>query len=92
MKLGVSMNVTGLVQGVGFRFMTKMVADKLNIVGTVKNESDGSVSIVACGEKGNLYQFINQIKQSPAPSGRVDHVKIDQLEPLPAFSNFTVIG
>lgn len=35
------MNVQGRVQGVGFRYMTKMVADQLGVTGSVKNEDDG---------------------------------------------------
>ncbi|RCT69432.1 acylphosphatase, partial [Enterococcus faecium] len=31
----VKMNVQGRVQGVGFRYMTKMVADQLGVTGTV---------------------------------------------------------
>ena len=30
------MNVQGRVQGVGFRYMTKMVADQLGVTGSVK--------------------------------------------------------
>ncbi|MDU4833387.1 MAG: acylphosphatase, partial [Enterococcus faecium] len=30
----VKMNVQGRVQGVGFRYMTKMVADQLGVTGT----------------------------------------------------------
>ena len=41
------MNVQGRVQGVGFRYMTKMVADQLGVTGSVRNEDDGSVSITA---------------------------------------------
>ncbi|MFZ1541008.1 MAG: acylphosphatase, partial [Enterococcus aquimarinus] len=45
----VRMRVTGRVQGVGFRFMTKMVADQLGIWGCATNEDDGSVVIEAMG-------------------------------------------
>ena len=34
----VKMNVQGRVQGVGFRYMTKMVADQLGVTGTVKTK------------------------------------------------------
>lgn len=35
----VTMRVTGLVQGVGFRWTTQMIAQELGITGTVKNLS-----------------------------------------------------
>ncbi|MGF2049606.1 acylphosphatase, partial [Lactococcus lactis] len=43
-------HVQGRVQGVGFRYTTKMLADQLGVTGSVKNEADGSVSIEAFGD------------------------------------------
>lgn len=54
----VTMRVTGLVQGVGFRWTTQMIAQELGITGTVKNNPDGSVSIVAQGDELPLEHFI----------------------------------
>ena len=64
----------GRVQGVGFRWMTKLVADRLGITGTVANQPDGSVKIIAMGPDALLEQFIGAVKASPTPSGRVDRV------------------
>lgn len=66
-----SMRVTGMVQGVGFRWMTKRVADQLKIRGFVRNEWDGSVYIEAQGPALNMAKFAAAIKASPTPSGRV---------------------
>ncbi|HGF7281618.1 TPA: acylphosphatase, partial [Enterococcus faecium] len=65
----VKMNVQGRVQGVGFRYMTKMVADQLGVTGTVKNEDDGSVTIEAIGNGDIIQKFIEEVKKSPSPSG-----------------------
>lgn len=40
-----SIVVTGRVQGVGFRYFTKILADRLGVTGVVWNASDGSVRI-----------------------------------------------
>ncbi|WP_086347390.1 acylphosphatase [Candidatus Enterococcus clewellii] len=77
----VRMNVQGRVQGVGFRYMTKMVADQIGITGTVRNEDDGSVSIEAVGQLDQMDLFIKKIKDSPTPSGRVTYIDI-QDDPL----------
>lgn len=71
------MIVTGKVQGVGFRFTTKILADNLDIVGIVKNQADGTVYIEAMGDKENLLTFIERVKASPSPAGNVDHLEID---------------
>ena len=42
---------TGRVQGVGFRYTAKEYAERLGLVGMVRNLSDGSVELIAQGKK-----------------------------------------
>lgn len=86
----VRMNVQGRVQGVGFRYMTKMVADQLDIYGTVRNEEDGSVSIEAIGSDEAMQIFIQKIKDSPSPAGRVTYVDIQEDPLLEDYTRFKV--
>ena len=88
----VKMNVQGRVQGVGFRYMTKMVADQLGIVGTVKNEEDGSVTIEAAGDEETIDRFIEEVKQSPSPSGRVQYVDLQENPMMTDRKKFDVVG
>ncbi|WP_412988236.1 acylphosphatase [Pediococcus siamensis] len=85
----VTIEVYGRVQGVGFRYLTKMVADKLGIKGTVANRRDGSVYIEAEGENDPLNEFINAVKMSPSPSGHVEKTTIKE-QPLQNFLDFRV--
>lgn len=73
----VRMTVEGRVQGVGFRYSTKMVADELGITGVVRNEMDGSVSMEACGEDDAIKRFIQRVKESPSPAGSVTNVEVE---------------
>ncbi len=41
--------VSGMVQGVGFRYFTQAAAEKLRIGGFVRNLSDGRVEVFAVG-------------------------------------------
>ncbi|OJG75960.1 acylphosphatase [Enterococcus quebecensis] len=86
------MNVQGRVQGVGFRYMTKMVADELGIKGTVRNEEDGSVSIESVGDDEAMTQFIKKIKDSPSPAGRVTYLDIQEDSMMEEHMNFKVIN
>ena len=86
----VSIQVTGLVQGVGFRYMTKLTADQIGVYGIVRNESDGSVYIEANGEPERIDQFIEKIRNSPSPSGRVDSITIEELTSIPNRDKFTI--
>lgn len=84
--------VSGRVQGVGFRYMTKILADQMHVVGTVQNLSDGSVRIVAQGDQDLLDLFLEKVKASPSPSGRVDSVDVVALDDIKEMHSFSVIG
>ena len=54
-------NVTGRVQGVGFRYTTYQMAIEIGLTGTVKNEDDGSVTIAAVGTKEQIDQLLEKL-------------------------------
>ncbi|CAJ1199967.1 acylphosphatase [Companilactobacillus nantensis] len=87
-----SINVNGLVQGVGFRYSTFQVAQELSVTGTVRNEMDGSVSIEAEADEKILYIFLNRIKSSPSPFGKVNKMDYTFSDDLQHYTKFTVIG
>lgn len=55
----------GKVQGVGFRAFTKKQAEKRNLVGWVKNLSDGTVRTVVQGAEEDLKEFAEKLKAGP---------------------------
>jgi acylphosphatase len=52
------------VQGVGFRFSVKSLADGFEVLGTVRNLPDGRVELVSEGEKEELGAFQQAIRES----------------------------
>ncbi|MBO8160793.1 MAG: acylphosphatase [Thermosipho sp. (in: Bacteria)] len=58
----IKLNVFGIVQGVGFRYYIKTKAKAFGIKGYVKNELDGSVTIVAGGNEVQLEALKEYIK------------------------------
>lgn len=58
------LKVHGNIQGVGYRAFVYEIAKKYNIKGMVRNVSDGSVEILAIGNKKDLKQFIKNINIS----------------------------
>jgi acylphosphatase len=54
----------GRVQGVGFRYTTVSLAQELNLTGWVKNEFDGSVSLVAEGAENQLMDLLQGVRRS----------------------------
>lgn len=67
-KLGVLGNITGRVQGVGFRHYTQLKAKSLNLTGTVRNLTDGSVTVEAYGDDKQIKAFISWCQEGPDSS------------------------
>ena len=55
---------SGHVQGVGFRFTVREVAEGFEVTGTVRNLSDGRVEVVAEGERAELEAFREAIREA----------------------------
>ncbi|MCS7143426.1 MAG: acylphosphatase [Archaeoglobaceae archaeon] len=84
----VEIYVSGVVQGVGFRYYTTKVAKELGIKGFVKNLPDGRVYIYAVGEGNSLEKFISSVRQGP-PLAVVRDVEIRNAE-IKEFERFEV--
>lgn len=83
--------VTGKVQGVGFRYYTKRLAEKLAISGTVKNLQTGAVEIIAVGERTALTNFIDALP-TMNPYADVKDVSVEMLNDVVPFLRFSVIS
>ena len=73
-KEAYQINVSGIVQGVGFRYFTKQKADQIGVSGTVQNLSDGSVEIYVEGTKSAVHAFLSWCHQGP-PSATVEKLE-----------------
>ncbi len=69
-----TLEVSGRVQGVGFRYSARNKANRLGIKGYVKNKPDGSVVLELEGNAAQLNAMIDWCKSGP-PMSRVENVK-----------------
>lgn len=79
--------VSGLVQGVGFRWFTQKRAHELGLNGWVRNLADGRVELCAQGPEDQLKQLLQRVWSGP-PGSRVRDVAeewTDIAEPLGRF-------
>jgi acylphosphatase len=81
--------VTGLVQGVFYRYTTKETAKALGLTGWVRNLSDGRVEFVAEGDKETVDKLINWSHEGPTHA-RVEHVQTEWEEYTGEYSKFSV--
>lgn len=71
--------VSGMVQGVGYRFFTRNHAQALGINGWVRNLPDGNVEMVCSGDEESLKGFLVRLREGPSFS-RVDSIKHQKIE------------
>lgn len=82
--------ITGRVQGVMFRDFTKRSARKLGLSGTVQNETDGSVVVIAEGERVALERLLTRMRKGSLFS-RVENVNHRFLPATHEYANFHII-
>lgn len=70
----VHLEVTGRVQGVGFRWFVRERARRLGLAGWVRNQEDGSVEIVAEGDDAAIDMLGTALRAGP-PGSSVENVR-----------------
>jgi len=57
--------VSGMVQGVGYRYFTQDAAEKLQVSGFVRNRRDGRVEVFAMASPQQLAEFRALLRRGP---------------------------
>ena len=82
--------VSGLVQGVGFRYMVRSVARQCLLKGEVENLEDETVRIACEGEEEGIGKLVEAVRNARKPI-EVDDVQVEYSEPTGRFKNFRII-
>lgn len=85
---GLSVHITGIVQGVGFRPFVYNLATKLNLNGWVRNTSAG-VDIEVDGEQDVLDSFVKALRDEAPPLSRIDELTASP-RPANGFKSFDI--
>ncbi|HEY3248963.1 MAG TPA: acylphosphatase [bacterium] len=75
--------VTGVVQGVGFRYFARRAARMLGVGGFARNLPDGRVEIVAEGSRESVERFVAEVHRGP-PASAVADVRVEWEPPTGA--------
>src|SRR5882672_12951511 len=79
--------VRGRVQGVGFRWFVGREAHILGIAGWVRNNADGSVEVLAQGNRDQLLGLRSRLREGPR-AARVDAVEQSEAKPAAGIRSF----
>jgi len=90
-KLAKRYFVSGMVQGVGFRFFTQAAAEKLQIHGFVRNLRDGRVEVFAMGAPQQHAEFRAVLERGPRFSS-ISEVQEEAATPDPQYEGGFVIN
>ena len=89
MKKQAHVIVSGVVQGVGFRFFTRRTALRYNVSGWVKNLASGEVEIIAEGEESRIRMMLQELRTGN-PHASVRNMNVDWQKYSGGFSTFDI--
>lgn len=87
MRKTIHCTISGKVQGVFFRAFTRELARDLHLTGWVRNNSNGTVELVAQGDDEKLTKLKDKLHQGP-PSARVGSVDCEQMDNAETYQEF----
>ncbi|MGC2235411.1 MAG: acylphosphatase [Pyrinomonadaceae bacterium] len=89
MKIARKFIISGIVQGVGFRFFTQRSAARHQVRGYVRNLEDGRVEALAEGSAKAVQEFLEDITAGPGYA-KVEDIEETVLEPSGLYSAFLI--
>lgn len=79
-----TVHYSGNVQGVGFRYTTRSIAQSFAVTGYVQNLPDGRVKLVAEGTKREVDAFLNDVRERFS-----GHLRDERTDVGPATGEFS---
>jgi hydrogenase maturation protein HypF len=90
LRVRVKVNVTGIVQGVGFRPFVYRIAVKNGLKGYVRNRGDAGVEILLEGKEANIKGFLQDLEEKKPPLAQIHNVITKRLEGKEEYEEFTI--
>jgi len=82
----------GRVQGVGFRWTAKELARGYDILGTVRNLPDGTVELIVAGERGEVAEFLRDLREDSAVAHHIKTAVEEEIATLPELKGFSIVA
>jgi len=82
--------ITGRVQGFGFRYFIKRLADVHTVCGRVRNLTDGRVEAVFVGARDTVELVVRSLQQGPSRSEVTSVAARDWNVPLSEYKDFQI--
>ena len=86
----VKINVTGIVQGVGFRPFIYRIAVRNDLAGYVRNRGDAGVEILLEGNEQSIHSFLRDLEEEKPPLAQVHNIIKARLTGKNEHEKFTI--
>ncbi len=86
----VKLNVTGIVQGVGFRPFIYRIAVKNGLAGYVRNRGDAGVEVLIEGEAEKIQSFMRDLTEQKPPLAQIEKINRTELSGNNEYEHFTI--
>ncbi len=86
----VKLNVTGIVQGAGFRPFIYRIAVKNGLAGYVRNRGDAGVEVLLEGNTQDVKQFMQDLSKEKPPLAQIDKITTTNLTGKEEYKGFTI--
>jgi hydrogenase maturation protein HypF len=90
-SLRVKLNVTGIVQGVGFRPFIYRTAVAYSLAGYVRNLGDAGVEVLLEGNAQRINKFLHALTVEKPPLAQIEAVKTTELPGKNTYLNFAIL-
>ena len=81
--------VSGVVQGVGYRFFAERTANSLRLRGYCRNLANGMVEVVVEGDRSMIIDYLRELRRGPA-SASVSATDVSWEEYIGDFGDFRI--
>jgi acylphosphatase len=81
--------ISGIVQGVAFRYYTRRQATRLGLTGWVRNLRDGRVEAIFEGDETQVEDMLAWCREGP-PGARVDDLNMEKSQASGEFTTFDI--
>jgi len=82
--------ISGVVQGVGFRFFAKYIAERFELNGFVRNRADGTVELEAEGSDKAVSAFLRELDTGQPRSVHISGMEVKEIPPTDDFEGFRI--
>lgn len=87
----VKVNVTGIVQGVGFRPFIYRIAVQNGLAGYVRNRGDAGVEILLEGSEDAIEAFLRDLREKKPPLAQIHSVVTTKIPGNNEYKEFTIV-